>query len=137
MSKKRTTISVDADVYEYLQQSEVNASGLIQELVREYETQNKRRVAGLELRLKHLENEIEATEAKLERKREEAEEVQELLKDARQTEKTKVEEVYEECRGIDYQSIDATNLAIQNHADNIGMEPEILLKQLRELDRTQ
>lgn len=132
MSKERTTISVDSDVYEYLQQSDVNASGLIQELVREYRDNEKRQVAALKLRLKHLEREATEAEERAQRKREEAEEVRELLEEAAVEETEKMRDVREKLSGLDLSRIDAENPAIQNQADRVNMEPKALLQQLRE-----
>lgn len=132
MSKERTSISIERDVYEFLQQPEINQSGLIQELVREYKDNQDRQVAALEMRLKHLDQEIEDAEERLSRKREQREDVRELLSEAKQEESAAVKEAKEAMDGISEDSLTPDNPAVKNWSRKLDMTPEALIEVLKE-----
>jgi hypothetical protein len=128
--KKRTSISIDADVYQFLQQSEVSQSGLINELVREYKDNDKKQVAALELRHEHLIEEAETLEERAERKRQQAEEVMMLLQEKRQEEHEMLEDARDGLSGIDDHRLTEDNPAVENWAGKMDMTPKELLEQL-------
>jgi len=129
--KKRTSITVDPAVYEFLKQPDVNQSGLINELVKEYKDNEKRQVAALKLRRDHLLQEATEAEETAEQKREQAAEVEALLEDARNAESDKLQQAREALSGIDDRDLSPENPAVQNWADKLDLSPEELLKQLR------
>jgi len=128
--KKRTSITVDPDVYEYLSQSEVNQSGLINELVKEYKDGRDRQVAALELRYRHLNQEREEHQEKAERKANQAQEVKELLEDARQSEMEGLDEAREVLGDIPDDALTEDNAAVQNWAGKLGLDESTLLERL-------
>lgn len=132
MTKKRTSISVDPDVYQFLQQPEINQSQLIQELVREYRENEKRQVAALELRLRQLEEDAENLEQRAQNKRQQAKEVAALLDDAQEAENEQLQEAREALSGINLQRVSPDNPAIENWASKLDMEPTALIDRLLE-----
>lgn len=125
--KKRTSITVDPDVYEFLSQSEVNQSGLINDLVREYKDNEKRQVAALRLRYQHLKREAEEARETAERKEEQAQDVKELLDEAESKETDKIQDVAEKLESVPKQP---ENPAVQHQAEKLGLTPEELLERI-------
>jgi len=128
--KERTSISVDKDVYEYLQQSSINQSGLINDLVRNYKDNEELQVAALELRYQHLIDEAEEHEERADRKREKAAEVKELLEEAKASGVDGIEDARDGLAGVPEGKLTPGNPAVQNWADKLGVTPTALLEQL-------
>jgi len=129
--KKRTSITIDEEVYEYLKQSEINQSGLINELVKEYKRNDKRRVAALETRYQELIGDAEEAAARAERKYAEAEEVQELLEEARKGNVNGIEAATDALSEIPDERLTQENPAVQNWADKLGITATQLVQQLQ------
>lgn len=129
--KKRTSISIDTDVYEFLKQPEVNQSGLINDLVKQYRDNNDRQVAALRLRYEHLVDEAEEAEERAEKKREQAEEIKQLLHDAEESESNGLSKARDALSGLEFEEADPDNPAVENWARKLDMTPQQLLKQLR------
>lgn len=129
--KKRTSITIDEEVYEYLKQSEINQSGLINELVKEYKRNDKRRVAALETRYQELIGDAEEAAARAERKYAEAEEVQELLEEARKGKVNGIEAATDALSEIPDERLTPENPAVQNWADKLGITATQLVQQLQ------
>jgi post-segregation antitoxin (ccd killing protein) len=129
--KKRTSITIDEEVYEYLKQSEINQSGLINELVKEYKRNDKRRVAALETRYQELIGDAEEAAARAERKYAEAEEVQELLEEARKGNVNGIEAATDALSEIPDERLTPENPAVQNWADKLGITATQLVQQLQ------
>lgn len=68
MTKKRKTFSVDEDVYEYLQQEHVNASGLVNSLVKQHRKGGVTDDVIREFRRQQVESEMESLEEQLSQK---------------------------------------------------------------------
>jgi len=128
--KKRTSISVDEDVYQYLQQSEVSQSGLINELVREYKSNEQRQIAALELRHTHLIEEGEDLEERAERKFEQADEVKEVLEKKRTEEHELMADAREALAAIPDEKTTTDNPAVENWADKMELTPSELIERL-------
>jgi len=126
--KKRTSISLDKDVYRFLKQSEINQSGLINELVKEYQNSEDRQVAALELQYERLSDEADEFEERAKKKRQEAAEVKQLLEEARNTDDHKVKEAIEALDGISELSPD--NPAVTNWSEKTGLTPTELIERV-------
>lgn len=129
--KKRTSVSLDPEVYQFLSQSEINQSGLINDLVKEYKDNEKRQVAALKLRYKHLVQEAEEAEDKAEKKREQAEEVRELLDDAESQETSEIKDVAEKLESVPKKP---ENPAVKHQANKHNMTPEELLERIDNIE---
>lgn len=130
--KKRTSISIDRDVYEFLKQPEVNQSGLINDLVKQYRDNNDRQVAALRLRYRHLIDEAEEAEERAEKKYDQAEEIKQLLDEAEEAENDGLARAREALSGIDFDEADSDNPAVENWARKLDMTTQQLLTQLRD-----
>lgn len=130
--KERTSITVDKDVYEYLSQSEVNQSGLINELVKEYKDNQNRQVAALELRYNHLIDEGEDLQDRAEAKFEKAAEVKELLEDAKDKEPEQLQEAIDALGSISEEQLEPDNPAVQNWAAKLNMDEDTLLDKVQQ-----
>jgi len=128
--KKRTSISIDKDVYEYLRQEQINQSGLINQLVREYQTSNDRQVAALELRYEHLKDDVAQLRERLERKESQLSDVKELLEEARHAESELWQDCFDIFEGIRIEELEPDNPAVENWCGKFNMEPKEFLTEL-------
>lgn len=129
--KKRTSISIDTDVYQFLKQSEINQSGLINELVKEYRDSDNRQLAALELRYEHMMAEAEDLQERADRKFEEAAEVKQLIEAAEATRSDELTEAVEVVSNIQPRKRSVDNPAVQRWAEKVSMEPSELLEYVR------
>lgn len=129
--KKRTSISIDTDVYQFLKQSEINQSGLINELVKEYRDSDNRQLAALELRYEHMIAEAEDLQERADRKFEEAAEVKQLIEAAEATRSDELTEAVEVVSNIQPRKRSVDNPAVQRWAEKVSMEPSELLEYVR------
>lgn len=129
--KKRTSISIDEDVFRFLKQSEINQSGLINELVKEYRDNENRQLAALELRYKHAKADAEELQEKADRKFKEAEEIKELLDEAKLNQSNELDEAVDAIQDLPVHKREPDNLAVQNWADRVDMDPGELLEYVR------
>jgi len=130
--KERTSITIDKDVYEYLSQSEVNQSGLINELVKEYKDNQNRQVAALELRYNHLIDEGEDLQDRAEDKFEKAAEVKELLEEAKGKDSKQLQEAIDALGSIPEEKLEPDNPAVQNWAAKLNMDEGSLIEKVQQ-----
>lgn len=127
MTKRRRSVSLEPDVHDYLSREEVNASALVNELVRRHMDGGMEDAAVLRLRKQQVESEVDHLKARTENKVEELEKLESKLESCTNQQQQKLEEV----RAIlDDVPADPTNPAVQNHAENLDMTPEELLDAL-------
>lgn len=126
--KKRTSITLDKDVFRYLKQSELNQSGLINELVKEYRDGQDQQTAALELRYEHMINEADELEERANEKRRQAEEIKKLIDEAKETQRVELQQAVEGVRNIRKHKRSPDNDAVQKWAKHADMEPEELLQ---------
>lgn len=129
--KKRTSISIDRDVFQFLKQSEINQSGLINELVKEYRDSDNRQLAALELRYEHMMAEAEDLQERADRKYEEAAEVKQLIEDAEDTRSQELEKAAEVVGNIQPRKRSPDNEAVKRWAEKVSMKPSELLEYVR------
>lgn len=127
MTKKRKTVTVDEDVYEYLDQPGVNASGLMNDLLKRH--MNGGDVDGVvrEFRINQLEEEAGEYDERAERKREQAERLRELAEEKRSKLDSELAEAREALATVPHEP---SNPAVQNWAKKLGMTPDELLEGL-------
>jgi len=133
MSKQRLSASVDADVHEYLTKDSVNASGLINELVKNRMKSGGGQRAMLELREKQLESDVADLENRAETKRKELAQVREELSEYESETDAVLKEAVDELEGVD---TDPSNPAIQRWADKAGVAPPEFADRLDQLRST-
>jgi len=125
--KKRTSITIDQEVYEFLQQGQINQSGLINELVQRYRESKDRDVAALEQQRERLIEEAEELEERAETKRQHAANLEELIAEAKEHKQTDVDRARE---ALEHTDKEPDNPAIKRWAEKLGMTPEKLINVL-------
>lgn len=131
MSKERRAVSLDPEVDAFLAREEVNASGLVNDLVKRHMNGTDGEDALRELRKKQIRSEIESLENRAENKREELETIDAVESDAEEERKAELEDAIAKCEGVPR---DADNPAIQAQAKRVGMTPEEFINELPERD---
>lgn len=129
MSKERRTVSLDPEVDEHLAKDGVNASELVNSLVKSHADAGGNERAMLELREQQLESELADLESRTERKRQELQQVRDRLDETRDEREQIVTEARNTLTRI---PDDPENEAIQNWAEKAGMSPEAFLQAVSE-----
>lgn len=134
--KERKTFSLDADVVDELNEKNLNASGVANDLLREYLIGGTTAAVGKEIRIQHIEQEIEEqlTERdrinrRIERLRKERERIEREIEQEQAEHRDRLEEAATFVRGKD-----ADNPAVENWAEKLNMEPYELLQRVEQLD---
>jgi len=133
MSKQRRAVTLEPEVDEYLSQEHINASGLVNDLVKRHMSGDDTEAAIREFRINQLEDEAEEYAGIAERKRERAERLREVAEQEQSERKQAVQEVVDDLVNKDVPR-DPDNPAIKTQADNLDMEPKELLDELPERD---
>jgi chromosome segregation ATPase len=127
MSKQRTSVSIDEDVAMYLQQDGVNASGLVNRLV-------KAEMGGadgdkqlIELRLEQVESQIESLQSQLEQKQRERERLKARL---RKHQSEREEMLADAQEAISEEMRDPDNPAVETWAEKMNITTDELLSRL-------
>ena len=131
MGKERRAVSLDPEVDAYLAREEVNASGLVNDLVKRHMNGDAGTDALRELRRKQLKSEIESYEKQAEQKRDELETLNKVESEAEQEQEAKLQAAIEKCEGLPR---DPDNPAIETQAAKVGMDPEEFVDELPERD---
>lgn len=130
MTKQNVSATVDDDVAQYLRQEHVNASGLINRLVKQHMNGEGEDVIR-EFRRKQLIEEAEELKTRAERKREHAKRLAEVVEENKTEREKELKEVAEELAGVER---DPENPAIKAQAAKVGVDPETLIEELPERD---
>lgn len=132
MAKQRRTVTLDPEVHEFLSTEGVNASQLINRLVKNYNTAGGDRQTMLELRKQQIQSDIQELEARINNKQDALTTIQDQLATAHhETEQVIAEadaELPEHVR-------DPDNPAVENWADKAGLEPGEFLRRLGDHNR--
>ena len=130
MTKERTSLSLEPEVAAYLKQDQINASGLVNNLV------EKQMTGGLDdgskhlitLRLKQVRSEIESLESRVENKRAEEEHLESLLEQHEQEAAQDKEAMWSDALSVlDIQNVGGTTVIktedrfIESWADRLGL----------------
>jgi len=129
--KKRTSISIDSDVYRFLKQSDINQSGLINELVKQYRDSDDRQVAALELRHEQKLAEAEELEERAERKFNEADEIKALLDDARSERTDELQQAVDALEDKPPSVLNPNSNPVEYWAEQVDMDPSELVEYIQ------
>lgn len=134
MSKERRTVSLEPDVHDFLSKEGVNASQLVNKLVKNHATAGGDERAMLELRAEQLRSDINELETRTQTKQDELDKVEERLSEYR-TERNEI--IVDAADALSDVSLDAENPAIQNWAEKADMGVDEFITALeREQDCT-
>ena len=131
MAKERRTVTLEREVDDYLAQDHVNASGLVNDLVKRHMNGDDANGAIREFRMNQLLEEANEYEMRAKRKREEVNRLQEVAKEKEATRDEEVQKVVEKLSGVER---DPENPAIKRNADKLGITPQELLDKLPDDD---
>jgi DNA replication protein DnaD len=129
MSKERISASVDPEVEAYLSRDTVNASGLINQLVKEQMASGGDSKQLLQLRLEQINTQIEQHKSQLESLKKERKSIKTRLKNMEDKEETKQQQTLEELESVPWE---VDNPAIQTQADELDMTPQELISELED-----
>jgi chromosome segregation ATPase len=129
MTKERISASVDPEVEAYLSRETVNASGTINQLVKEQMASGGESKQLLQLRLEQINSEIERHNSQVETLKKERKGVKERLDEIQRTEQNKRQEAFEVLEGVPWKP---DNPAIQTNADDLDMTPKELIAELED-----
>ena len=127
MSKERTSLSLDPEVAQFLQQDHVNASGLVNKLVKQYMSGGAGEAMVRQMRIDQLESELNELQAREEQKRRELQNLKEIDEEKTAEQKQALSEAKEALQDTPKEP---DNPAIQNWAQDLGMTPEELIDEL-------
>lgn len=127
--KERVSASVDSPIASYLQQDAVNASGLINKLVKQYINGNGGADQMLQLRIDQVENELESLENRVSQKRTQLEN----LRSRRESEQNQKEQQLDRAvEALDRSDLYAGNQTVQYWANELGMTEDEFLTTMQE-----
>lgn len=129
MSKKRRSVSLEPKVHEYLSREEVNASALVNDLVRRHMDGAAEDAAIIELRKQQVESEVDHLRARTESKLNELEQLEEKLQTHSSQRRAELENALEKLQSVPQEP---SNPAIRTHADKLDMTPEQLIEKIDE-----
>lgn len=136
MSKERKTFSLDPELVGELDEKNKNASGVVNDLLREYLVGGSDAAVGKELRIKDIEektmelqNERDRINRHLERLRNEKRRLEQQIEEQQAEHRERIEEA---ARFVKDKPAD--NPAVQNWADKLNMDPYDLKAEVEELE---
>jgi len=129
MSKERRTVSLDGDVENYLSSEGVNASQLVNKLVKNHATAGGDKKAMLEIREEQLLSDINELENRKETKVDELQRVREQLDGFKSEVDWVVEEAVEKLDDVPWEP---TNPAIENWASKAEVSPDEFIDRLED-----
>jgi len=133
VSKQPRSFSIDEDVAEVLsERDDINASGVVNQFLREFISNGRGKEAALEVRVSQLDEEIADLETDLERKRRERERLEEQLESRRSNLYDVLERVESMIERGDFprENVSPDNAAIQNYANDAGVPADRFVDEL-------
>lgn len=129
--KKRTSISLDKDVYRYLKQADINQSGLINELVKQYRENEDQQTAALQIQYQQKMEDGEELQERAERKFKQAEEIKELLEEHQNQRSEELEQAIDVLGDKPPSVLVEDSQPVQYWSNELDMEPSELLNYIR------
>jgi len=133
MSKERRTVTLEKDIDDYLAQDHVNASGLVNDLVKRHMNGDSSDGAIREFRIQQLKEEANEYASRAERKRSEAERLKQAASEEKREKQADIQEAVEQLSDAPR---DPTNPAVKMQARRVGVEPEELVGRMGDKDET-
>jgi len=127
MSKQRRSVSLEPEVHEYLSRDEVNASALVNDLVRRHMNGAAEDAAIIEMRKQQVESEVEHLRTRTESKISELEQLEAKLENHTSQRQAELDDALEKLQSV---PADPSNAAIRTHADKLDMTPEQLIEKV-------
>ena len=125
--KERVSASVDPEVAEYLRQNQVNASGLINDLVKQHQSTGGTKAAMLELRHDQVQSEVENLHNQLQAKRKELDRIETQLNELRERDEDILDDAADKMSPADFET---STLKVSHWTDETGLTEDQLRKEL-------
>jgi len=129
--KKRTSISLDKDVYRFLKQADINQSGLINELVKEYRESENQQTAALQIQYEQKMEDGRQLQEQAERKFKQAEEIKELIEEHETQRSEELEQAVEVLSDKPPSVLVEDSQPVQYWSSEVDMEPSELINYIR------
>lgn len=131
MAKKKTSISVDKEIHERLQNDpHINVSGLVNDLLKEYYATGV--ANGLDLRKQRVRDDLERARQKVSQLEEQMEKLRQNEEYRKQKREENIEQALDKLRDIPGYRLTVDNPAIVTQANKHGLKPEKLLRRSKE-----
>lgn len=134
MPKTPRSFSIDEDVDELLaNRDDINASGLVNQFLRDYVAGGKGKEAALELRLDALDEDISELETELRQKKRERDRIENQLDEMRRSTNDAVAEFVEmiENEEFDPANLDPENGAVTTYASDAGLPADVFVEKVQ------
>jgi len=125
--KERISATVDPEVKEYLDQQDINTSGLINKLIKQHMGAGDSTRGILELRRDQIEAEIQSLNTRVDHKEAELEKVDSRLGDLDEQQESRLEDARDALEGK-YLTVD--DKPVQFWADELDMDPLELIAEI-------
>jgi hypothetical protein len=129
MSKERRTVSLEPEVDAYLSRDGVNASELVNSLVKKSMNGTDTEDALKELRKQQIRSDIQELQTRMESRREELDTIKDLEEEQQKERESQLQEAISKAKDAPR---DPENPAIQTQAEKVGMSPEEFIDELPE-----
>jgi len=129
--KKRTSVSLDKDVYRFLKQADINQSGLINELVKQYRETDDHQTAALEILYEQKIEDAEEFEERANKKYEQAAEIKEMIDKRENQRSDKLQQAVDALADKPPSVLVEDSQQVQYWSDELDMEPSELLNYIR------
>lgn len=130
MSKERTSLSLDPDVAQFLKQDHVNASGLVNKLVKQHMNGGAGEDIIREFRMNQLESELNQLQSQEEQKRKELEKLRELEREKKLELEEELTDARDAIEALPDDRAHPDNEAVKVQAEKVDMDPSELLREL-------
>lgn len=127
MAKETRTVTIDPDVHEYLDKANVNASGLVNNLVKEYMEGSDADIAALDVQIKHKERELDSAKSEVNRVESELTELRELRNELQRETTSRMQEAADTLART---PLETDNPAIKHWSGKLNMTPGELIEEI-------
>lgn len=132
MSKKRKSISIDQSLAEKIdQRPDLNLSGLVNEFVKLYlagDVTTHKSKTSLEVKLRHVREDIEQTKNQLDQLIEREERIEQRIEEYEDKQDPAIENAIEALQNTPDDEIHTENAAVKNWATNAGISTDKLVE---------
>lgn len=133
MGKTPRSFSIDEDVDELLgNRDDINASGLVNQFLRDYVAGGKGKEAALELRLDALDEEITELQKELNQKEREQDRIESQLERLRSETNDAVEDMVMMVKAEEFPrgNLEVDNIAVQEKAGDAGLPVDVFIEKV-------
>lgn len=124
MPKERLSVTVDPDVATYLEQPHINASGLVNDLLKNHIGGGGEQLASLQLRKRQLESEIDAATGKVSLLQDELNKINSQIDGIEAATDRQRQDAAEKVKQLYPDRLEPSHPAVKTQAESVNMTPE-------------